>query len=110
LIIDNDDGVGLRKKPVVLRLEGLPPFTATLANTAAVVTTNCVKSQHEFSFLKGSSAYFTLSIKANDNTWTSRGNIKLRTDQPYLWIMGDQSVPEIVKGPAGKVVGRLFKS
>ena len=42
--VSEDGSVGLREKPVVMDLEGLPPFTATLANTAAVITTNCVKS------------------------------------------------------------------
>ena len=106
LIIDNDGGVGLHKKPDNLNLGGLPPFIATLANTAAIITTNCVKLQKDFSYFpKGSSAYFTLSIKANDNTFTSRGSIKLRIDQPWLWIMGDHSIPEILEGPGGKVVG-----
>ena len=72
LIVDNDGGVGLREKPDNLNLGGLPPFTATLANTATIVT-NCVKLQKDFSYFpKGSSAYFTLSIKA------------LRIDQPWL--------------------------
>ena len=106
LIVGGDGSVGLREKPVDMNLTGLPPFTGTLANTAAVVTTNCVKSQSEkLYFPKGSSAYYTMSIKPNDSTWTSRGNIKLRTDQPWLWIVGDQSVPEILEGPTGKVVG-----
>ena len=107
MVVGNDGSVGLCEKPVVLCLDGLPPFTTTLANTAAVVTTNCVKSQKNYSFFPtGTSAYFTLSIKANDPGWTSRGNVRLRTDRPWLWIIGDQSVPEILEGTeSGRVVG-----
>ena len=109
LITDNDGGVGLKTIPDNLsQPDWLPDFTTTLGNTAAIVTTNCVRSPSNkiFSwYTGGQSSNFTLSIKAQDNSFTSRGSFRMQKDSPWLWIMGDQSVPEVVEGSDGKVVG-----